>query len=109
MLTAITLSPLYLGKSGLPQISHILAAAAVGFGLLVHPYLRWKRGWILGVGFVSYAALVDLVVFALYGDMHSLLSSIYYIFDFIIFIYLVNISANMGKPFISAVFWIHIA
>lgn len=109
LLCAIALSPLYLWESGLPQISHIIAAAAVGLGLLTHPYLRRKRGWILGVGFVSYAAFVDLVIFALYGDIHSLLSSIYYIFDFIIFIYLVNISANVGKLFISAVCWIHIA
>lgn len=109
MLVAITLSPLYLGKSGLPQISHVLAAAVVGFSLLVHPYLRWKRGWILGAGFAYYATLVGLVVFALYGDVHTLLSPVYYIFDFIIFVYLVNISANLGKPFIGAVFWIHIA
>ena len=98
-----------MGKSGLPQISHVLAAAVVGFSLLVHPYLRWKRGWILGAGFAYYATLVGLVVFALYGDVHTLLSPLYYIFDFIIFVYLVNISANLGKPFIGAVFWIHIA
>lgn len=109
MLFALVLSSIYLGESGLPQISHIIAAAAVGLGLLTHPYLRWKQGWILGVGFVSYATFVDLVIFALYGDIHILLSPLYYIFGFIIFVYLVNISANVGKPFISAVFWIHIA
>ncbi len=74
MLFALALSSLYLRKSGLPQISHIIAAAAVGLGLLTHPYLRWKQGWILGVGFVSYATFVDLVIFALYGDIHILLS-----------------------------------
>ena len=73
MLFALALSSLYLEESGLPQISHIIAAAAVGLGLLTHPYLHWKRGWILGVCFVSYAAFVGLVIFALYGDIHILL------------------------------------
>ncbi|MEG3066530.1 MAG: hypothetical protein RQM89_11635 [Acetomicrobium sp.] len=48
----------------MPQISHIIAAAAVGLGLLTHTYLHWKRWWILGLGFVFYAAFVDLVIFA---------------------------------------------
>lgn len=108
MLFALALSSLYLGESGLPQISHIIAAAAVGLGLLTHPYLHWKRGWILGVGFVSYTAFVDLAIFALYGDMHTLLSPLYYMFGFIIFVYLVNISINLDKTFINIVFWIHV-
>jgi len=108
MLFALVLSPLYLWKSGLPQISHIIAAAAVGLGFLTHPNLYWKRWWILGLGFVFYAAFVDLVIFAFYGDIHTLLSPLYYIFGFMIFVYLVNISINSDKTFINVVFWIHI-
>jgi len=107
MLFALALSPLYLWESGLPQISHVIAAAAVGLGLLTHPYLHWKRWWILGLGFVFYAAFVDLIIFAFYGDIRTLLSPLYYIFGFMIFVYLVNIATNLGKPFINVVFWIH--
>jgi len=64
MLFTLALSSLYLRESGLPQISHIIAAAAIGLGLLTHTYLHWKRWWILGLGFVFYAAFVDLVIFA---------------------------------------------
>ncbi len=108
MLFALALSPLYLWESGLPQISNIVAAAAVGLGILTHPYLHWKRWWILGLGFVFYAAFVDLIMFAFYGDTNTLFAPLYYIFDFMIFVYLVNIATNVGKTFIKVVFWIHI-
>jgi len=107
-LTAIALAPVYLWKSGLPQISHILAVFAVGLGMFSHHYVYWNRSWIWGVVFVFYSILVGLVVFGLYSDRGSLLGPIYYLYDFVIFIYLYNVYKNSGRSSVVAIFWIHI-
>ncbi len=107
-LTAIALAPVYLWKSGLPQISHILAVFAIGLGMFSHHYVYWNRSWIWGVVFVFYSILVGLVVFGLYSDRGSLLGPIYYLYDFIIFIYLINVYKNSGRSSVVAIFWLHI-
>lgn len=107
-LTAIALAPVYLWKSGLPQISHILAVFAIGLSMFAHPHVYWNRDWIWGVVFVFYSFLVGLVVFGLYSDRGSLLGPIYYLYDFVIFIYLINVCKNSGRSFVVAIFWLHI-
>ncbi|MEG3066524.1 MAG: hypothetical protein RQM89_11605 [Acetomicrobium sp.] len=58
--------------------------------------------------FVFYSILVGLVVFGLYSDRGSLLGPIYYLYDFVIFIYLINVYKNSGRSSVVAIFWIHI-
>lgn len=106
---ALALSPIYLWQSGLPQVHHILAAIAIGIYLLAQRRIQWRPWWTLGIGFALYTVTVNFVIFALYNDLVTLLSSIYYIFDFLVFVLLINVSQKLGKLLLSKVFWIHVA
>lgn len=107
LIVAFAVSPLYLWESGLPQVSHILAALAVGVHMLLRPKFFWIRGWIVGILFVLYTLAVGAVVYVQHMDPHTLLSPLYYVFDFAVFVLVVTVSSESGRPFLKLVFWIH--
>lgn len=107
LLGVLSLSPFYFWSSGLPQISHILAAFALGLRLLRKPRLYWVRGWGAGVAFVVYSSGVAIVVYARYLDPASILGPLYYWFNLCVFILIVTVCAEVGRGFLKPVFWIH--
>lgn len=110
LLLAIFLAPLYLWPSGLPQIGHLVAFLAITLHVLTKPKLHWERAWVTGVLFVFYSAVVNIIVFLQYGDARTLASTIYYAFDFMVFLLVVSYSAseNLGRSFVEKIFWIHL-
>ena len=85
LLIALLLSPIHLWKSGLPQISHMLAAVALGSRLVVKPitcYYENELKWM--IYFLYYAALVAAVIYARYSDFNTLIAPIYYCFGFFV-------------------------
>lgn len=96
--------PLYLWKSGLPQIAHIMGALWVLVLLVKKPVLSAPRVLMWGGAFAVYAGIVNLIVYALYGDRHSLLSALYYIYNFSIFAAVVETARRMGvQDFLSRI------
>lgn len=108
MLLALILSPIYLWSSGLPQLSHWVAVLAIGLRLILKPRLYWERCWSIGAVFVLYTFVVALIVFAIHGDLHTILSPAYYTFGFLVFLFLVTLSKEESKAFLPKVFWIHL-
>ncbi|WP_258359790.1 O-antigen ligase family protein [Moorella sulfitireducens (nom. illeg.)] len=107
MLLAFIFSPFYLWQSGLPQISHIIAAVAICLRVLLRPRFYWERLWGLGAAFVLYSYLVGLIIFAKYKDVHTILSPTYYAFGFMIFLFLITLCKEKGSAFLTKIFWIH--
>lgn len=108
MLLAFIFSPFYFWQSGLPQISHIIAAVAIGLRVLLRPRFYQGQLWGLGTVFVLYTFLVGLVVFAIYRDVHTILSPAYYAFGFMNFLLIITLFKEKGRPFLTKVFWIHL-
>lgn len=84
-LLTICLLPLYLWKSGLPQIAHIMGVLWMLTLLVKKPVLSAPRVLVLGFAFAVYTGIVNLIVYALYLDRHSLLSAFYYVYNVSIF------------------------
>jgi len=106
LLIALALSPLYLWSSGLPQVSHLIGALAIILRLLFRPKFCCGKWWRLGAVFVCYAFTVGLIVFAIYGDIHTLLSPVYYAFGFAVFLLIVTL-ARERQAFLLWIFGIH--
>jgi hypothetical protein len=106
LLVSLALSPLYLWSSGLPQVSHLVGALAIAWRLLLKPKFYCGKWWRLGAVFVCYAFIVGLIVFAIYGDIHTLLSPVYYAFGFAVFLLIVTF-AREKQTFLLWVFGIH--
>lgn len=80
---------------------------AILFYLLFNSFLVFESYWIWGVSFVYYTIIVNLIVFAKHTDISTLLASFYYLFNFIVFIFIINFSRKMGKSF-KVLFWIYL-
>ena len=109
LLIAMLLSPIHLWKSSLPQISHMVAAMALGSRLVVKPitfYYEKELKWM--PFFLLYATLVAAVVFSRYSDVNTLLAPIYYIFGFLLFLLIITIYLEEGKKFLGCVLWSHL-
>lgn len=108
ILLSFILSPFYLWSSGLPQFSHIVATFAFFYRFITKPRLYWEKFWVTGVVFVAYTFFVGLIVFAMYGDLKTILSPCYYAYGFLIFLVVFIFCKEKGKVFLYHVFWIHI-
>ncbi len=108
VLAGVALAPLYLWESGLPQVSHILAAVALLGRLITRPRLHWQRGWGSAAAFVAHAFVVDLVAFLRYGDVYSVFAPLYYLYGFLVFLLLVTLADELGGHFLRRLFWIHL-
>ena len=104
----VALAPLYLWESGLPQVSHILAAVALLGRLITRPRLHWQRGWGSAAAFVAHAFAVDLVAFLRYGDVYSVFAPFYYLYGFLVFLLLVTLADELDGHFLRRLFWIHL-
>lgn len=95
-LSTILLLPLYLWESGQPQVGHFLGALWVIFTLLMSGKVYWHSYFSYLLLFVIYATLVNLLVFSHYLDTHSLLSAVYYIFNFSLLLTLIKTARRAG-------------
>lgn len=97
--TALALSPIYLWSSGLPQLSHLSMAAAIGvhaLALLRTP-IPWRPWWRWALLFAGYTLCVNTLVYIQYRDFHTLLSATYYVFNALVWLHLVGLSNAVGK------------
>ncbi|NLZ35273.1 MAG: hypothetical protein GX889_10315 [Clostridiales bacterium] len=108
LLAALSINIFYFWRSGLPQPSHFIMVFAILFYLLFNSFLVFESYWIWGVSFVYYTIIVNLIVFAKHTDISTLLASFYYLFNFIVFIFIINFSRKMGKSFFKVLFWIYL-
>ena len=77
---AFILSPIYLWRSGLPQVSHIVMALAMILMLILSKWKKTKPG-IIGFIFAVWAFIVNGVFYMMYYDSHFLFSGLYYLFN----------------------------
>lgn len=109
LLVAMLLSPFYFWRSGLPQVSHLVAAAAVGNRIVFKPkIICFEKEWYPLLLFLLYASLVALTVYIGYADINTLLAPLYYIFGFLIFLEIVNVFIEKGEVFLVRVLWLHL-
>ncbi|MFN4073651.1 MAG: hypothetical protein ACK4G4_09610 [Thermus sp.] len=77
------LTPFYLWESGLPQLSHMLGVVVVVLLLLLRRRFLWQSKVMVPAAlFAVYASVVNLIVYLFYGDWHTLVSSLYYLYNF---------------------------
>jgi len=109
-LVALLLSPLYLWKSGLPQASHFVAAAAIGYRytFLKPKQVYFETSWIAQLLFLVYSFLVAAIVYVTHTDINTLIAPLYYIFGFLVFVEIVTIYSEKGKKFLTYTLWLHI-
>ncbi|WP_409606340.1 hypothetical protein [Thermus sp.] len=97
----VLLSPFYVWESGLPQPAHFLGAGLVVALLLLRRRFTWDRKvmpW--GFLFSIYAAVVNMAVYVTYLDAHSLLSAIYYGFNFSLFWAVQQLADAQGRSWL---------
>lgn len=108
-LISLALSPLYLWKSGLPQVAHIIMALAMALHFIIGKVV-WERWWSWAGLFVVYAAIVNLTVYTKYTDPHSAISASYYIFNFFVWLHLIDLALrkdmNRFLRTIELIMWI---
>lgn len=107
LLAAFVLSPVYLWESGLPQVSHAVAGMAIALRVLSTPKWHVPRGFSLGLAYVLYTILVDIVAYVLYADSKSLIAPTYYVFDLMVFVMICTIPHGQLRVFVRNVFWIN--
>lgn len=97
-LLSIALGPFYLWESGLPQVAHLIMALAIGLRLLFSGFhFRWRRWWNWLIAFAFYTLLVNVLVFFIHRDSHSLFSSLYYLFNALVFVHIVSLAERVGR------------
>lgn len=92
---SLFLSPLYLWKSGLPQIAHIIMALAMILHFLTGKVV-WERWWIWGCLFVIYSSIVNLIIYIIYTDEHTILSIFYYVFNYLVWLHIIDLALRKG-------------
>lgn len=109
ILLAMLLSPLYLWRSGLPQISHMIAALAFGKRFIVNPKLLYfRKEWLSLIYFNVYSFLVAFVVYIIYADLQTLIAPIYYLFGFLVFLQIITVYLERERQFLTSIFWLHL-
>jgi hypothetical protein len=110
ILVALLFSPIYLWQSGLPQISHILAATAVGQRLLINKskLLYFEREWNVYLLFILYISFVALTVYFLHTDRATIMALFYYLFGFVIFLEIITVFMEKKELFLVYVLWLHL-
>lgn len=104
----IVIFPFYLAESGLPQISTVFIAA--GFSLyfarmLGRPHgFRIPRPYFWAGMFAAYCLLINMIYFAFLPDKVFFLSSFYYVFNSLVFIFFAALIREKGE---EAVTWIY--
>lgn len=106
--TALLLSPVFLWRSGLPQVSHLVLALALVLRLVIAPRFSWERYYASGVAFVGYTFAVSTIVYLIHGDAITLLAPLYYSFGLGVFLLLTTLISTRRK-FLNAIFRIHVA
>ncbi|WP_101047671.1 O-antigen ligase family protein [Macromonas nakdongensis] len=107
---AIGLSPVYLWSSGLPQPSHLLFSV----GLMLWMILNLKNLKSMSIppisnyalAFLFYSIVVNTTVFVYHQDGSTILSSIYYAFNIISFIFIIKIASQYGLKIFLKIFYI---
>ena len=97
----VVLLPFYFWESGLPQPSHIFGAV-LGIALLLrHRKWFWNRSLLVLLGlFALYASVVNIIVFLNYGDSHTLLSGLYYVYNYLFFWSTLQLVHFLGLPLV---------
>lgn len=110
LLLALFFGPFYLWKSGLPQASHIIAAAVLGqrYVLARPKQVYFEKAWGCQVLFVVYSFVVAAVIYYFYRDIATMMAPLYYLFGFLVFLEVVSLYAEQGKKFLNLVFWLHV-
>ena len=103
---AVTLSPVYLWQSGLPQVSNIFGALFIvlGFGFLRPFYI--DRSSFFAAAFVVYAILVGVFAYLVFDDYRSILAVVYYLYGFLIFLVVVALFSNSEIRFYYYFFYL---
>lgn len=102
--------PLYLWSSGLPQIAHIWGLVWIFFAL-ISTRLSLAGPAKLSIVFAVYATLVNVVLFIRYGDMHTLLSIAYYLYNSFLLAAAIGTAKTGGQRFFRSIefiflFWL---
>jgi len=109
LLIALALSPVYLWRSGLPQISHLIATLVLGRRLVAkHRLIYFEKEWAVLLYFLGYCSLVAIIVYIGYADLQTLLAPLYYIFGFIVFVEIVTVFIENKELFLVRVLWLHL-
>lgn len=95
---AFLFSQFYLWKSGLPQISHILIVICILLGY--KEKILIDRSIFLFI-FLSYSILVNLFWTLVNYDLDYIVSIIYWIFNFILFLLIINFSFEQTNKLFS--------
>jgi len=93
----LVLLPLYLWASGLPQIGHLVGVFWMAVTFLTARRFPWDKAFNYLVIFILYALIVDSFVFLKYLDYHTILSPIYYLYNFAFMYALILTARRMGN------------
>lgn len=94
-------SQFYTWSSGLPQVSHIVIVLSILFYISRYHSVNISDSKYLLV-FVIYSSLINLIWFFINGfDISYLISSIYWIFNYIFFVTCINIDKNHINRFFN--------
>lgn len=108
LLIALLLSPVFLWRSGLPQLSHIFAAVAIGKHITIGSRtFYYQREWLALLLFLVYVSIVSLVVYIIYRDSITLFVPIYYIFGFVVFLQIIASYIENGDQLLKYIFGLH--
>ena len=89
-IAAFAFSPIYLWRSGLPQISHITMGLAMILMLIFGKWKKTKPG-IIAFIFAIWAFIINCIFYLLYYDLHFLFSGLYYLFNAAVWTHFVSI------------------
>lgn len=108
-LLAMALGPFYIWKSGIPQLAHCVMAIAIGLHLCQGSF-RWRRWWSWLFLFATYTLVVNIIVYTLFRDTHSLYSSFYYLFNASVFVHVAILAERAGRErflrSVSMILWL---
>lgn len=100
---AIGLSPFYFWHSGMPQLAHLVMLLAIAANLAIGRF-RWVRAGTWLLFFVAYTLIVNLVVYAVHSDPRTLVSSVYYMYNGLVWFHLITLAEKTGPAtFLTAV------
>ncbi len=108
LLSSFILGSFYFWESGYPQICHILAFLAVALYFL---FIGGKNaGTAINYGFIfiTYCFMISLIYFILYKDVITIISFLYYLFNFLIFYLIVLLIKEFKGWILSKIFLIHL-
>lgn len=104
LLLGIFVSPFYLWGSGLPQLSHMILAAAAGL-MLLSALVAWNPAWAAALVFVAYTAAINGIVALVNANPLPLSATAYYAFNLVISVGILTLLHARGlEPALTALY-----